>query len=153
MSLLVSELSQIIDRITVLAPTNKSLHTLFESMAFELTTGLGTEQILDLQLAAPKEGPIQSWASFNLGRRGDLNVRISMMGSSLESKRLSPTALEISDAFILWLPPNDPKSDQIFAYPISEDAKFKPTVVVGLDSKWDDSEYSLRAKSLAEWAA
>jgi len=152
MSLLVSELAQIIDRVTVIAPSNLRLHDFFESMAYELTTGLGQEQILDLQLAAPAEGPIRSWASFTLGRRGGLDVRLSMMGTSLEVERLSPLTLEISDAFLLWLPPDDPKTDLIFSYPFSEELEFKPAVVVGIGEQWNDTEHRLRAKALAAWA-
>ncbi len=149
MSLLVSETSQIIDRLSIVASTDADLRKINESIGFELTTLVGQNQNLNLNMASLPAGALRSWTSFTLGQRGQMPVRISLMGLSLEQGQVDISLVsEISEAFFYYLPRESPLSDEALKLKIPSSLREKPCVFLDFFADQD----SLRGQALVEWS-
>lgn len=150
MSLLVTETNQVIDRLCLFTPTVGELMKVNESIGFELTTLVGQDQRLDLKMAPLAKGPIRTWTSFTLGLRGDLPLRISMLGGTTQdSLKELPLLLELSEAILFYLPETDERSDHILRFKVPPAYREKPAIFLGL---LNPTSQSLRAKVLQEWS-
>lgn len=148
-SLLVPELSQALHRLVVITPTEKDLHAFLEAAAFELTTELGAGQALDLRSTSLKEGPLRAWMSFTLGRRGQLDVRLTCLGFVLEEGYPEPELLDTADGYILYMPPGRRPTDEIFRLNWSPEACRRPAALMGMAAAKDSD---LQAQALRQWA-
>jgi hypothetical protein len=153
MSFLISELNQIVNRIVVITPRKEALVSLFENMSLELTVDIAQGQNLALKSAACAEGALATWVSFTLGRRAGLDVRLHVMGYSLDHAPPSDNALELCDGVFVWIPENrderhDTYTDRILTLKPNSEAKLRPWVVSGLAAP---IEGDLRRRSLREW--
>ena len=118
MSELVSELSQIIERILVVAPTDKKLKEFFEILAFEASNLLNMGKDLDLKMGAPSTGPISAWMSLTLGYRTQFAVRLHFIGHSLDKTEGLLPPLDFVDSMLFWTEGSE--ADRFITYPWSK---------------------------------
>jgi hypothetical protein len=148
-SLLVPELSQALSRFAIVAPTERDLLAFLEAASFELTTELGPGQALDLRTTALKEGPLRAWMSFTLGRRGRLDVRLSVYGIALEAGLPSSELLNSADGYFFHMPPGRQAADALLRLEWSPEARKKPALLTGLGQA---AETDLQAQALRAWS-
>lgn len=150
MSLLVPELSQIVDRLLVVAPGEAHLKEAFESLSFELTSDLGTRQNLELAATSMPEGAIQYWTSFTLGQRAQAAVRISLVGVTLEALHKEPRLLGTCDGVLFFVPPQLAQANSLMSLKVSAANRASPWVTVGLNQKFEGQDH-LASLALVEW--
>lgn len=133
MSLLVAELQQTLDRIVAVAPETPHLKAFFEEIGQELLSGPGAGQKLDLAAASLAEAgaPLSHWTSFTLGQRAGADVRLSVMGCSLEGLRAQKSLWEVGDAFFLRIPREDPQLESWLSLKVPPEVRGLPVVVIG----------------------
>lgn len=139
MTLLVGEFSQVIHRILCVAPDEGSLRRLFVDFGEEITAYFGVEgNQLDLVAQKiPGSTALQFWLSFNLGKRGTLDDRVTLLGLSLDKPRPSRDFWDIADALVFWCPEKEPSTwDAFFRLPVEEmDSRQKPCIVGGVSAQ------------------
>ena len=152
MSLLVSELSQIVVRIHAIASDRKALGHLFEELTLELGADLEpSSQKSRLTSCAIDKGLLRAWASFTLGRRAGLDLRVSLMGYSLETGLPSMSTLEMCEGFFFSFPnAGDAVNEALFKAQLSPEAKSLPIVAFGLIHDEVQSP-ALTQRALEEW--
>jgi hypothetical protein len=148
MSLIVPELRRTYDRIHVIAPTEAQLCGLAEEWATDLVTSFGQGTRLEAQNLRLPEGPIRTWMAFDLGRRGQYDMRVLMTGLSLEDEPPRRNFLEASEGLFLWLPPDTASFDAWLSTKIPEPVRQNPVVVTGLSGLKDPS---LRTQAHLLW--
>jgi len=149
-SLLVPELSLALHRYVIVAPTAKDLLDFLEAASFELTTELGPGQALDFRSTALQEGALRAWMSFTLGRRGQLDVRLTFLGFALDSGQPAPELLQSADGYIFHIPPGRPAADALTRLPLTPETRRKPALITGLSSA---PASDLQAEALRAWGS
>ena len=153
MSLIVTELERVIDRIVVLAPTEPELRDAFESLTVELTTRYSSPGVsANLATAfVPGPSPLAAWASFDFGRRSTLTNRVCLLGYSLDRGLPHIATLELCEGLIFWIPKNTPEIDAFLRLKLSDTLKALPCLLRGLPDIQQSDKADLRSAALTSW--
>jgi hypothetical protein len=150
-SLIVSEFSQILYRVVVISPTQKTLRDFFESLSFDLVTHPKLKKnSLKLSGAAISGDHVQAWLSFTLGMRSNLDLRLSFVGFSLDKNLPSNQVMSFCDGFLFHVAEDKKKPevlDALFSLEVSEELRAVPLLCVGLEGVAED----LRKRAFEEF--
>ncbi len=104
---LVHELSLVVDRLLLIAPTTQRLRRQMQNIGEDLVSDFGAGQPLNLTHSkfSAENNSIENLLAFDLGKRAGLRSRLQILGCSLEKAIPSPELISNCDALILdWLP-------------------------------------------------
>ena len=144
------ELSRVTVNMVILTANSAQLREAMESWGMQLTaTPLGAGQKLEFGMAGVpgKEHGMQAFASFTLGRRAGFDVRIHLMGFSLETGVPSRALMEASHGVVLLISPENLGAVNHF---LSLPVISKPVVVCGLGGA-ESQEPSVQERTLVQW--
>jgi hypothetical protein len=148
MSLIVPELRRTYDRIHIIAPTEAQVCGLAEDLATDLVASFGQGTPLEAQNLRLPTGALRTWMAFDLGRRGQYDMRVLLAGFSLENPPPSRNFLEASEGLFFVLPPDTASFDAWLSLKIPEPVRQNPCVVAGLQGSKDPS---LRTQAHMLW--
>jgi hypothetical protein len=116
MSFYTPEASLITYRIAVIAPSARELNELFEDWAMELETELEPQIKTQMRYVADfkSKGPgARAWLSANLGARGTLGVRLTLLGYNAANSLPKDEVLRRLDGLWVWANPASEASQEI----------------------------------------
>jgi len=148
---IITELETIMERVLIISKNEKSLQDVFETMTLEMTMELSPQQSMQLRSSRiPSAAAISLFSAFRLGKRGQMTIRLAMMGAELDKGPVNEALWGMADFAILDLDPTDIQNENLLRSKIPPDGKEIPCIIRGLD-KTDPKDTELREKALIQW--